>query len=106
MNSKTGSTSVDLDEQRNLRARSRYWRANLSWMVALLLAWLLVGPVLSILLVETLNSLKFFGFPLGFWFAQQGSILGFVTIIAVYALVMNRLDARFAEASSPSKGGP
>lgn len=32
------------------------------------------------------------GFPLGFWFAQQGSILIFIALIVVYARAMNRLD--------------
>jgi putative solute:sodium symporter small subunit len=32
------------------------------------------------------------GFPLGFWFAQQGSIYVFVVLIFVYVYLMNRLD--------------
>jgi putative solute:sodium symporter small subunit len=63
-------------------------------MLGLLLVWALVGPGLSILFVETLNRVRLGGFPLGFWFAQQGSILVFVVLIAVYAVVMNRLDDR------------
>jgi len=79
---------------RQAAALDRYWRANLKWMFALLLVWALVGPGLSILFVESLNRFRMGGFPLGFWFAQQGSILVFVVLIAVYAGVMNRLDRR------------
>jgi putative solute:sodium symporter small subunit len=35
------------------------------------------------------------GVPLGFWFAQQGSIYVFVGLIFVYVWRMNRLDAEF-----------
>ncbi|MEM1423189.1 MAG: DUF4212 domain-containing protein, partial [Planctomycetota bacterium] len=33
----------------------------------------------------------------GFWFAQQGSIATFVVLILVYAILLNRLDARHRE---------
>lgn len=32
--------------------------------------------------------------PFGFWMAQQGSILCFIFILAAYAILMNRLDAK------------
>ena len=35
------------------------------------------------------------GFPLGFWFAQQGAIYVFVVLIFVYVFLMNRLDREF-----------
>ncbi|MCO4780653.1 MAG: DUF4212 domain-containing protein, partial [Flavobacteriaceae bacterium] len=35
------------------------------------------------------------GFPMGFWFAQQGSIYIFVVLIFTYVFLMNRLDKRF-----------
>ena len=63
-------------------------------MLALLAVWALVGPGLAILFVEPLNQLNLGGFPLGFWFAQQGSIAVFVMLILVYAIVMNRLDEK------------
>jgi len=36
-----------------------------------------------------------FGFKLGFWFAQQGSIFVFLLIIFFYAWRMNALDRKF-----------
>jgi len=42
-----------------------------------------------------LNTFQFFGFKLGFWFAQQGSIYVFVILIFVYIYLMNRLDKNF-----------
>ena len=73
----------------------RYWRKNLTYMVTLLTIWALVSYVCGILLVEPLNTIKLGGFPLGFWFAQQGSIYTFVVLIFVYYVLMKRLDQQF-----------
>jgi putative solute:sodium symporter small subunit len=60
--------------------------------VILLSVWFGVSFGLGILLVEWLNGFHVGGFPLGFWFAQQGSIYVFVGLILVYALWMDRID--------------
>jgi len=72
-----------------------YWRANLSAMAILLSIWAFVSYGLGILWVEPLNQFRLGGFPLGFWFAQQGSIYVFVVLIAVYVVWMDRLDRRY-----------
>jgi putative solute:sodium symporter small subunit len=41
---------------------------------------------------DWLDNFQFFGFKLGFWFAQQGSIYVFVVLIFVYVRIMNKLD--------------
>lgn len=71
-----------------------YWRANLRLVAALLVIWAAVSLGASILFVEPLNALAMGGFPLGFWFAHQGSILTFVVLILVYAAVSDRLARR------------
>lgn len=65
-------------------------------MASLMAVWLFVGCGLSILLADVINPIKLpgTGFPLGFWFAQQGSIITFVLLILIYAILMNRLDKR------------
>lgn len=73
---------------------ARYWRANLRAMAVLLTVWFVVSYLLGIVLVEPLNAFRIGGFPLGFWFAQQGSIYTFVLLILAYALWMDRLDRR------------
>ena len=73
-------------------ARSRYWRANLRLVAACLAIWFTVSFGFGIILAEPLNQIRFFGFNLGFWFAQQGSILCFIALIFYYAWRMNRLD--------------
>jgi putative solute:sodium symporter small subunit len=72
-----------------------YWKKNLSRMTLLLAIWFLVSYVFGIFFAEQLNAIKLGGFPLGFWFAQQGSIYVFVILIFVYVRMMNKLDKEF-----------
>ncbi|MDH3685908.1 MAG: DUF4212 domain-containing protein [Myxococcales bacterium] len=71
-----------------------HWRDNLRVMGILLAVWAFVSFGLGIVLVEPLNRFSLGGFPLGFWFAQQGSIYVFVVLILVYAVWMDRIDRR------------
>jgi putative solute:sodium symporter small subunit len=72
--------------------RDAYWKANLRVMAICLVIWFTVSFGLGILLVEPLNNFSLAGYPLGFWFAQQGSIYTFLALIFFYAWRMNRLD--------------
>jgi len=72
-----------------------YWRANKALIRNLLIVWALVSIVFSILLVEPLNLVRFGSVPLGFWMAQQGSILTFVVLIFIYAVQMDKLDRKY-----------
>lgn len=78
----------------NENQRRSYWRANTALIRNLLIVWFLVSIVFSILLVQPLNNLRFFGVPFGFWMAQQGSILTFVVLIFIYAFQMDKLDRK------------
>ncbi|RNL86769.1 DUF4212 domain-containing protein [Halostreptopolyspora alba] len=75
--------------------RREYWRKNLRLMVVLLAIWFVVPFGLGIFFVEQLNQITIGGFPLGFWFAQQGSIYVFLLLILVYCLMMDRIDKEF-----------
>ncbi len=86
-----------LDESltRDPRARAciaRYWRRNVTLMAGLLFVWAAAALGCGVLFADSLNALQIGGFPLGFWFAQQGSILVFVALILLYALCMEKLD--------------
>ena len=76
----------------NHNSKRRYWQANLRLVAGCLLVWFTVSFGFGILLAEWLNQIQFFGFELGFWFAQQGSIGCFVGLIFFYAWRMNHLD--------------
>ncbi len=75
--------------------RSQYWRENIRYLGILLSIWFLVSYGAGILFVDALNQIHLGGFPLGFWFAQQGSIYVFIILIFVYVKLMNRLDAKY-----------
>jgi putative solute:sodium symporter small subunit len=73
----------------------RYWISNLKITLFLLFLWAVAGLGCGILFADHLNAwiLPGTGYPLGFWFAQQGSIVIFVLLILAYCVYMNRLDA-------------
>jgi len=69
-----------------------YWRSNLRLVAILLSIWFAVPFGLGIVFVEDLNEVHLAGFPLGFWFAQQGSIYVFFLLVLIYAIWMRRID--------------
>ena len=62
-----------------------YWKKNLKYLTILLSIWFTVSFGFGIILVDQLNEFQFFGFKLGFWFAQQGSIYFFVFLIFIFS---------------------
>ena len=75
--------------------RKAYWKANVRLMVTLLTVWFIISYLCGIVFVEELNNIRLGGYKLGFWFAQQGSMYGFVIIIFVYARRMAVLDRKY-----------
>ena len=72
--------------------KNTYWKKNIRYITILLSLWFIVSFGCGILFVKQLNTIQIGGFKLGFWFAQQGSIYGFVAIIFTYINLMNKLD--------------
>ena len=72
--------------------KNTYWKKNIRYITILLSLWFILSFGCGILFVEQLNTIQIGGFKLGFWFAQQGSIFGFVAIIFTYIYLMNKLD--------------
>ena len=81
-----------------------YWAANLRLTVSLLVVWFVVSYGAGILFRDLLDRFSIGGAPLGFWFAQQGSIYVFVILIFVYTALMNRLDREHGVAEDDDKG--
>lgn len=86
------SAGRSLDREERQRG---YWRSNLRLQLGLLAIWALVGYVLSIFLANVLNDFTVYGFPIAFWFAQQGAIVVFVILIFVYAWRMDHVDHEY-----------
>lgn len=72
----------------------KYWKTNLKYLVILLSIWFTVSYGSGIIFKDALDQFYLGGFPLGFWFAQQGSIYVFVVLIFIYVYLMNRLDKK------------
>ena len=72
-----------------------YWRANLRLVVFCLIIWALVSFGFGIVLRPMLSGISIGGTDLGFWFAQQGSMLVFLVLIFFYAIRMNSIDRHY-----------
>jgi len=72
-----------------------YWKATLGLLTRILIIWFLVSFGAGIIFAPLLNNIQLGGYPLGFWFAQQGSIYIFIALIFYYAKKMNDIDRRF-----------
>jgi len=72
-----------------------YWSATLSLLGKILVIWFLISFGAGILFVDVLNTIMLGGYPLGFWFAQQGSMYIFIALIFYYAKKMNEIDRQF-----------
>jgi putative solute:sodium symporter small subunit len=72
-----------------------YWTATVKLLTNILIVWFLVSFGAGILFAPMLNQISLGGYPLGFWFAQQGSIYIFIAQIFYYAKRMNEIDRQF-----------
>jgi putative solute:sodium symporter small subunit len=77
------------------KSASAYWAANIRIITVCMVIWGLVSFGFGIVLRPLLSGIAIGGTDLGFWFAQQGSILAFIALIFFYAFRMNRLDREF-----------
>ena len=81
-------------------ARARHWRRTLRLTGALLLAWFLVGYVVTWFARDL--DFRFFGWPFSFWVAAQGGVIVFVGLLVVYGRRMARNDRQLARADEPA----
>jgi len=72
-----------------------YWKETLALVRNMLIIWFAVSYGAGILFAGALNSIHLGGYPLGFWFAQQGSIYVFIALIFYYAKAMGKLDEKY-----------
>ena len=77
------------------KSAQAYWKAVLGLLTKILIVWFVVSFGCGIVLAPVLNTIHLGGYPLGFWFAQQGSIYVFVALIFYYAHAMGKLDREF-----------
>jgi len=71
-----------------------YWHKNLTITAILLFVWFVVTFV-EAWFARELNTVRFMGFPLGFYMSAQGSLAIYVVLIGIYAWYMNKLDIEY-----------
>jgi putative solute:sodium symporter small subunit len=76
-------------------ARDAYWKANVRVLCTLLAVWAFVTFGCGILMGPWLDQFHLGGFPLGFWFTQQGAMLFYVVLIFTYHLWMKRIERAY-----------
>ena len=76
---------------------TEYWSFNVKFVSILLSIWAFVSFGCGMVFAPWLDQFKLIGteYPLGFWFAQQGSIYVFVLLIITYVMVMNKVDKKY-----------
>jgi putative solute:sodium symporter small subunit len=74
--------------------QNEYWHKNLVITGILLLVWF-IATFVEIWFARELNTMTFLGFPLAFYMSAQGSLIIYVALIGIYALLMRRLDLEY-----------
>ncbi len=82
------------DAPHSKSSQSVYWSKSLKIVGVILTLWFLVSLGCGILFRDFLDATlpNIGGAPFGFWMAQQGSILGFLILLFLYMVLMNKLD--------------
>ena len=83
-----------------MKHATSYWHENLRLIFICLIIWFLVSFGFGLLWVDELNQYRLWGYKLGFWFAQQGSIYTFVGLIFWYSYQMDKLEKKYSESDS------
>ncbi len=96
----------EIDQDTN-ETSGGYRKSSLIILFSLLTIWFVVSFGCGILFREWLDQFTIGTAPLGFWMAQQGSIICFVLILIAYAVLMGRLDEKhgYSEKSTENAKG-
>lgn len=83
------------DDSPDTAGARAYWKENIRLLVTLMTIWFAVSFGAGILFREFLDQFELGGFPLGFWFAQQGSIYVFMALIFYYTWKMKKIERKY-----------
>ena len=93
--SASGSTEYDDGDDETSANEGAYWRENIRLLVSLMAIWFVCSFGAGILFRDFLDQFSLGGYPLGFWFAQQGSIYIFIALIFFYVFRMKQIDRKY-----------
>jgi putative solute:sodium symporter small subunit len=74
--------------------RTQHWVKTRNLTIVILILWAIFSFVLPWNALA-LNHVKFIGFPLGFYFIAQGSLIAFVVLIFVQNWFQDKIDDEF-----------
>jgi putative solute:sodium symporter small subunit len=74
--------------------RSKHWEKTRNLTIVILVLWAIFAFVLP-WNAHALNAFTFIGFPLGYYFIAQGSLIAFVVLIFVQNWFQDRIDDEF-----------
>ena len=77
--------------------RDAYWRKTSRLMWIIMSWWMLFSFIIPAFAVQ-LNQIVIAGFPLGFYFAAQGSLISYVVLCFWNAHKQNKIDEEFGVA--------
>lgn len=97
INSSTEASPADQSTQSDDTAENEgaYWRENIRLLCSLMAVWFVASFGCGILFRDFLDQFMLGGYPLGFWFAQQGSIYTFIALIAFYVVRMKQIERKY-----------
>ena len=83
------------EEVETAESEQAYWSENIRLLVTLMAIWFVVSFGAGILFRDWLDQFSLGGYPLGFWFAQQGSIYVFIVLIFYYTYKMKKIERKY-----------
>ena len=91
----TPSAATRETSEETTEAEGAYWRENIRLLVSLMAIWFVASFGCGILFRDFLDQFSLGGYPLGFWFAQQGSIYIFIALIFFYVFRMKAIERKY-----------
>jgi putative solute:sodium symporter small subunit len=88
-------SNAEASSEETSAAEGAYWRENIRLLVSLMTIWFVSSFGAGILFRDFLDQFMLGGYPLGFWFAQQGAIYIFIALICFYVVRMKQIERKY-----------
>lgn len=93
-----------VEDKQTTESEKAYWSENIRLLSVLMLIWFVVSFGAGILFRDWLDQFSLGGYPLGFWFAQQGSIYVFIGLIYFYSWKIHKIEQKYHVDDDQSDG--